>query len=169
MTKKSSGHEKTISIKLLEKRGIPHEIIIFSDTIHDAKEVARITGHRPNEVYKTLVVIDDQSRSKPCLIMIAADTSLDLKKVAQILEVKKARMAKHDEAEKLTGLQVGGISALALINAGFRIYLDENAILLETILVSAGKRGVNLKLPVEALIEVTGASLVAVASHDGDT
>lgn len=64
------------------------------------------------------------------------------------------------EAESLTGLQVGGISALALINRGFDVYIDRAATELSHILVSAGCRGINLKLRVEDLIRITKARVV---------
>ncbi len=71
-------------------------------------------------------------------------------------------MATHDEAESLTGLKVGGISALALLNRGFEVYLDEPARTLETVLVSAGQRGVNVELPVADLVRLTGAKWIHV-------
>jgi Cys-tRNA(Pro)/Cys-tRNA(Cys) deacylase len=55
---------------------------------------------------------------------------------------------------------VGGISALALLNRGFAVYIDEPAIVLDFILVSAGQRGVNLRLDVDDLVRVTGAEYI---------
>jgi Cys-tRNA(Pro)/Cys-tRNA(Cys) deacylase len=66
-------------------------------------------------------------------------------------------MAAHRDAEALTGLQVGGISALALINRGFEICIDQAARGLDRIAVSAGQRGINLYLAVSDLVRVTGA------------
>ena len=70
-------------------------------------------------------------------------------------------MATHAEAEKMTGLQVGGISALALLNRGFAVYLDESARAYEQILVSAGQRGLDIKLAVADMVKVTNARFVA--------
>jgi Cys-tRNA(Pro)/Cys-tRNA(Cys) deacylase len=69
-------------------------------------------------------------------------------------------MATLRDAEALTGLQVGGISALALLNMGFDIYIDRAAAALDRIVVSAGQRGIDLDLPVEDLVRVTGAHWV---------
>jgi Cys-tRNA(Pro)/Cys-tRNA(Cys) deacylase len=69
-------------------------------------------------------------------------------------------MARHADAERLTGLKVGGISALALLNRGFQICLDRPAIELERIVVSAGQRGVNLGLTPLDLLRVTGGRVV---------
>ena len=61
------------------------------------------------------------------------------------------------EAERLTGLQVGGIGALALLHKGWDAILDASALDQAAILVSAGQRGINLKVPVEPLIKVLDA------------
>ena len=74
---------------------------------------------------------------------------------------KKLRLASHSDAEKLTGLQVGGISALALLNKGFDVYIDHAAQSLEWITISAGQRGLNLRLAVSDLIRMTRAEWVA--------
>jgi Cys-tRNA(Pro)/Cys-tRNA(Cys) deacylase len=72
-------------------------------------------------------------------------------------------MASHSEAEALTGLQVGGISALALLNKGFVILLDESARAYEEVYVSGGQRGVDLKLKTADLVKVTRARVVDVS------
>jgi Cys-tRNA(Pro)/Cys-tRNA(Cys) deacylase len=62
----------------------------------------------------------------------------------------------------MTGLKTGGISALALLNRGFAVYIDAWAELLDFIVVSAGQRGLNLRLEPQDLIRVTGARVVEV-------
>lgn|SRR5574341_604991 len=151
---------KTLSMRVLEAQSIPYEVVIFPDTIHDAEQVARFAGVPPENVYKTLVVEVDDPGFKPVLVMIAANARLDLKKVASAVGVRKVHMARHADAERLTGLKVGGISALALLNRGFDIYIDEWAQLLDFILVSAGQRGMNLRLHPDDLIQVTAAQVI---------
>jgi Cys-tRNA(Pro)/Cys-tRNA(Cys) deacylase len=105
-----------------------------------------------------LVVLPPTGR--PMLVMVAGSRELDLKKLAASVGQKKVQMAPHKEAERLTGLQTGGISALALLHKNFVVYLDKPALELEWILVSAGKRGVNLELSVQDLIRVTKAKVI---------
>ncbi len=160
--------EKTLAMRILEGQGVPYEVVAFPESIHDALGVAQHAGLPAEQVYKTLVVLADDPAFKPMLIMVAANRALDLKKVARAVGARKARMAHHDEAERLTGLQVGGISALALLKRGFAIYLDEQAVLLDTIVVSAGKRGLNLRLSVNDLLRVTGATLIDASRDTGE-
>jgi Cys-tRNA(Pro)/Cys-tRNA(Cys) deacylase len=149
---------KTNSMRALDARKIPYQVFTFSPDIHSAAGVAEAVGLPTQEVYKTLVVARPQG--KPMLIMIAGDRELDLKQVAQAVGEKKVRMASHDEAEALTGLQVGGISALALLNRPFEVFIDRPASELSHVLVSAGKRGINLRVAVPDLIRVTRARII---------
>jgi Cys-tRNA(Pro)/Cys-tRNA(Cys) deacylase len=120
--------------------------------------VADAVGLPYEHVYKTLVTL--RPEGKPMLIMIAGHQELDLKRVAKSVGEKKVRMASYKEAEDLTGLQVGGISALALLNRPFDVFIDRPATELSHVLVSAGKRGINLRLPVADLIRVTRARVI---------
>lgn len=156
--------QKTIAMRLLEGKGVPYEAVTYPSDERDATVVAQHLGVPASQVYKTLVVV--RQRGKPFLSVIPADRQLDLKKMARNVNEKKLKMATHEEAEKLTRLQVGGISPLALINRGFEIIVDESARQLAEIYVSAGEKGINLKVPVAGLMEVTGARFVDVAEDE---
>lgn len=151
---------KLNSIRLLTQRNVPFTIHEFPETIHSAAEVADYVNKPANMVYKTLVVFRNKPYGKPMLIMAPGDSHIDFKKVAGAIKKKKTRMATHEEAEAITGLKTGGISALALLNKGFDVYLDQSARMLDTILVSAGRRGVNVELPVKTLLKITRAQWI---------
>jgi Cys-tRNA(Pro)/Cys-tRNA(Cys) deacylase len=155
MAKKS---DKTLTMRVLEGKKVPHQVLTFSPEIHSADAVAEALGLSPQEVYKTLVVV--RPLGKPLLVMVPANQELDLKRLARAVGEKKLKMATHREAEALTGLQVGGISALALLNKGFHTCIMREAQELSHIVVSAGRRGVDVRLAVEDLMRVTGAQLV---------
>lgn len=149
---------KLNSMRRLESHGVAYDVLTFPDTIHSAHQVADYLGLSAAHVYKTLVVLPP--RGQPLLVMIAADRDLHLRRLARALGAKKLRMATHQEAESLTGLQVGGISALAVQVRSFAVYLDRTAEGLDTILISAGRRGVDVRLKVTDLLRVTGATLI---------
>ncbi len=157
--------KKLNSMRLLEQRGIPYSIVRFSPEIHSAAGVAEAAGVPPEIVYKTLVV--KRSQGKPLLVMIPAPATLDLKALAKVVGEKKLAMASHDEAEKLTGLKVGGIGALALTQKQWDVVLDSSARAHDSILVSAGQRGINLRVPVNDLIRILQARLAAVTQEHG--
>lgn len=143
---------KLNSMRLLEQNKIPYEVIEFDDEMRDAEEIAEVLGVPPNLVFKTLVVQPESNPNKPFLAVIASDRALDLKKLAALSGEKKVRMAAHKDAEALTGLKVGGISALALTHKNWIVYLDQPATEHQHVLVSAGQRGLDLRVPTMALM-----------------
>lgn len=157
--------EKTLAMKVLEGQKVSYEVVPYPNHMRDAEEIAAVLQAAPEQVFKTLVVLPPGSSgklAKPMLVIVPANCQLSLKKLAQVVGVKKVKMASHQEAEAMTGLQVGGISALALLNKGFAIYLDDSASAFAEIYVSAGQRGLDVRLKVEDLVKVTGAKLAAV-------
>ncbi|MBC7235664.1 MAG: aminoacyl-tRNA deacylase [Chloroflexi bacterium] len=156
---------KTNAMRLLEAKKVPYKAYYFSPEIHSAEGVAEALNLPPEMVFKTLVVVPaNEAVERTYLAIVPARSQLDLKKLAQITREKKLRMATQKQAEELTGLQVGGISALALLNKGFRVYLDVSAQAFAEILVSAGQRGINIQVPVKELVRLTKARLADIAS-----
>jgi len=151
--------EKTNSMRFLDSRKVAYQVHEFSPDIHSADGVAEALGFPPGEVYKTLVVMPPQG-NRPLLVVVPGDRELDLKLLGKSLGQKGFRMATQKEAESQTGLLVGGISALALVNKPFAVYVDQSAQALTEFVVSAGKRGINLRLRVDNFMKVTRATWV---------
>ncbi|MCW5889745.1 MAG: aminoacyl-tRNA deacylase [bacterium] len=155
---------RTNAMRLLDARGIAYRAVEYDAgrKFHDAVEVAALLGAPLDSVWKTLVVLREDG-GRPCLVMIPAAMHLDLKRCARAVATKAVRMASQREAEKLTGLQVGGISALMLVGKPFDVWIDDSVELLGTVHVSAGVRGLDLELRVADLLAVTGAQRADVA------
>lgn len=153
---------KTNAMRVLEQRRIPYTAYYYDAALHTGVAVAQAIGAPVEQLFKTLVVQREQGR--PLLAIIPSHCALDLKRLAAAAGEKRVRMATQREAEALTGLQVGGISALALLPKGWPVYLDEAAQRFTEIYVSAGQRGINLRLRVADLIAVTGARLAALTT-----
>jgi Cys-tRNA(Pro)/Cys-tRNA(Cys) deacylase len=162
--------DKLNSMRLLDQQKIDYTVHEFPETIHSADGVADYVGRPREMVYKTLVVLPARGNSsakaqaRPMLVMVAGNRELNLKKLAKAVGQKKVQMAPHKEAEQLTGLQTGGISALALLHKNFDVYIDRPALELDRILVSAGQRGINLELSRQALVRLTSAKVVDATS-----
>ena len=155
--------QKTQATRILDARGIAYRAVAYdaSGEFHSGAETAALLGVDPSSVYKTLVVLrQDLARAKPLLVMIPVADELDLRRLARAIDAKKLRMATQKEAERLTGLRVGGISALAVRPGAFEVLIDESASSLTAIHVSAGQRGVDVELRPSDLTAVTGAKLV---------
>lgn len=159
--------ERTLAMKLLVGKKVSFNTAVYPAAVRDAEQVAQHLRVDAGQVFKTLVVRPPEAtgpQSRPLLVMVPANCTLNLKALAKAVGVKKVKLAGREEAEMLTGLQVGGISALALLNKGFKVYLDERARQWERVYVSAGQRGVQIHLAVVDLVRVTRARYAAVAA-----
>jgi Cys-tRNA(Pro)/Cys-tRNA(Cys) deacylase len=160
---------KTNAMGALDARRISYTTYTYDERIHSADEVAPVLGVPAGRVFKTLVVLADRERH--LLIMAPGDRELDLRLLARAVGAKSPHMAPQKEAERLTGLKVGGISPLALLDKRFEVYLDAPGAALEELYLNGGQRGVNLRLRVADLLAVTGARVIAATrpSEDGET
>jgi Cys-tRNA(Pro)/Cys-tRNA(Cys) deacylase len=148
--------------RLLDSRQIPYTAYELAAEKHGALETARLLDLNPATVFKTIVVLREKPR-KPLLVLVPGPSEVDLKLLAVALGEKKVHLPTEREAEALTGLQAGGISPLALINRGFQVVIDSSAQTYAEIHVSGGQRGLNIKLPVEALAKLTNARFAEVS------
>jgi Cys-tRNA(Pro)/Cys-tRNA(Cys) deacylase len=143
-------------IRMLESKKIAFQVYTLPPEKLGAIETAQILGIPLEIVYKTIVVLREKP-GKPVLAVVPGSHEVDLKALAQVIGEKKVHLPTEREAEALTGLQAGGISPLALINRGYQTVIDSKAVSFEQIHISGGQRGINIRLPVTALILLTNA------------
>jgi Cys-tRNA(Pro)/Cys-tRNA(Cys) deacylase len=125
-------------------------------------EAAAYLGVDPAQMFKTIVALPDSG--KPVLALVPANGELDLKALGRALGGKKMRTSTQAQAEQLTGLQVGGISPLALLAKGFQVVMDKSAMGFEAIYISGGQRGLNISLAPGDLQSLTRALTGAIAA-----
>ena len=118
-----------------------------------ATAVAEALGRPPAQLYKTLVAKVDGNLA---VFVVPADRQLDLRATG-----KRAELAGKAEAERATGYVVGGISPLGQ-RKRLPATIDSSVYEWETILVSAGRRGLQIELAPSDLIALTGARVVEV-------
>jgi Cys-tRNA(Pro)/Cys-tRNA(Cys) deacylase len=120
-----------------------------------ALAVATAIGRPPEQLFKTLVASVDGRLE---VFVVPADRQLDLRAVG-----KRTKLALQAEAERATGYVVGGISPLGQ-RRRLPMTVDESALAWDTILVSAGKRGLQIELAPQDLVRLTGAGVATVAA-----
>ncbi|UVJ41139.1 Cys-tRNA(Pro) deacylase [Arthrobacter sp. CJ23] len=126
-------------------------------------EAADVLGIDPARVFKTLMV-DIEGRLAVGIVPVGG--TLDLKAVAAALGAKKAAMADPKAAERRTGYVLGGISPLGQRQPSPTV-LDESAFNFETVLVSGGRRGLDIELDPAELVRLTGALTARIGSARG--
>ncbi len=164
MTKQSKV--KTNALRLLDKHHIAYTVFTYPETIHSAIEVAPLLGVLASHVFKTLVAFADDTRH--LLIVVPGDRELNLRLAARAVGAKQVRMAPQREAERLTGLKVGGISPLALLDKHFEMYLDASAQQLNELYINGGQRGINVRLHVSDLLALTQAKVIQATAESSD-
>jgi len=148
--------------RLLDARHIPYTAFELPAEKLGALEAARMLDVPPEQVFKTIVVARE-GKGKPILAVTPGPAEVDLKALAKAIGEKKLVLPTEREAERLTGLQAGGISPLALLNRGFQVVIDETARLFDEIYISGGQRGLDIRLPVQTLADLTNASFAEFA------
>ena len=141
--------------RLLDSRKIPYQVFELPAEKLGALETAQLLRVDSGLVYKTIVVT--RTAGKPILAVIPGPNRVELKLLAAALGEKKVSLPTEREAEALTGLQAGGISPLALIGKGFQVVIDSAAQGFPAVHISGGQRGLNIRLGVQALAELTHA------------
>jgi len=148
--------------RLLDQRKISYQVFELPAEKLGALETAELLGAPLEIVFKTIVV-RREGRGKPILAVVPGTGDVDLKTLAKAVGEKKIFLTTQKEAESLTRLEVGGISPLALLQRGFQVVIDASAGTHEEIHISGGQRGLNIRLQVSDLIELTQAVMVAIS------
>ena len=135
---------KTNAMRLLERENIPYEFHTY--TIKDqitATDLALDLQREPHLIFKTLVTHSPEGEH--FVFCLPLEEELNLKKAAKSASVKSLSLIYQNDLLPLTGYERGGVSPLAM-KKSFPTWIDEKALTLDTIIVSAGKKGFQLEL-----------------------
>ena len=160
---KKSRIEKTNVARLLDKAGIEYELVPYQVDENDmsAGHIASQLGEPLEQVFKTLVLDGDRTGHFVCVVPGGAE--VDLKAAAKVSGNKKCDLIPMKELLPLTGYIRGGCSPVGM-KKPFPTYFDSSAVDYPFIYVSAGVRGLQLKVSPEALIGYVGASTAEIAT-----
>lgn len=148
---------KTNAVRLLESKQIPFELKQYEvdETDLSAEHVAESMGIEPERIFKTLVLVN--SEKQYLVAIIPGNAHLDLKKLASISNSKKCEMIPMKDIFNVTGYIRGGCSPIGMKKL-FPTYIEETAELFDTIVVSAGKRGLQIVIDPKDLAEMVDAN-----------
>jgi Cys-tRNA(Pro)/Cys-tRNA(Cys) deacylase len=149
---------KTNASRLLTRAGISYELIPYKFDENDlaAQHVADELGEDINQVFKTLVLSGEKVGHLVCVI--PGNCEVDLKKAARAIGAKKAEMIPMKELLPLTGYIRGGCSPVGM-KKPFPTFFHTTALDFEHIFVSAGVRGLQLKIAPADLIKYVNAEV----------
>ena len=149
---------KTNAARLLSAAGISYELIPYEVDENNlaADHVAASLGEDLDRVFKTLVLRGDRNGLFVCVM--PGSLEVDLKVAARISGNKNCDMLPLKELLPSTGYIRGGCSPIGMKKA-LPTFVHESALLYPYIFVSAGIRGLQLKIAPQDLIDYIGASL----------
>ena len=153
-----AGIQKTNVARLLDKAKIPYELVPYTVDENNlaADHVAEELGEDINQVFKTLILHGDRSGHFVCVV--PGNTEVDLKKAAKAAGAKKAEMIPMKELLPLTGYIRGGCSPIGM-KKPFPTFFHTSVLDFDVIYVSAGVRGLQLKINPQDLISYVRANV----------
>ena len=158
----------TPAMVMLERSGIEFAVHAFDHDLVDAEELgygraaAHALGVDESRVFKTLLA---QSEKSAVVAIVPVSSQLSLKALAQVLGVKRCEMVPANDAQRITGYVVGGISPFGQKKKLLTV-VDESAIDLSTMFVSGGRLGLDIEVAPTELIRVLDALSGAIATSE---
>ena len=155
----------TPAMVMLERSGIEFAVHTFDHDLVDSQELgygraaAHALGVEESRVFKTLLA---QSEKSAVVAIVPVSAQLSLKALALVLGVKRCEMVPANDAQRITGYVVDGISPFGQNKKLFTV-IDESALDLSTIFVSGGRRGLDIEVAPADLIRVLDAKTGALA------
>ncbi len=154
---------KTRGMEFLEKKGIDYRVYLYDHKVKGAEFAAEQTGIELERMIKTLVVCDVRGRDF-FFVLMPGDKSVDMKKLAKCLNIKKMRMSTVDEAQRLTNYLVGGISPFGS-KTSLPVVMEKSLERFEKVGINGGGRGVIVELSLEKLKEALNPQICEIAKE----
>lgn len=147
---------KTNAARILDSKKINYELVPYTVDESDlaATHVAAELGEDIAQVFKTLVLRGDRNGLLVCVI--PGNKEVDLKKAAKLSGNKKVEMIAMKELLPLTGYIRGGCCPIGM-KKPFPTWIHSTCMDFPFIYISAGVRGLQLKIDPQDLLDVTGS------------
>lgn len=156
-----SGINKTNAARLLDKAKIKYELVSYEVDENDlaATHIATQLDEDIRQVFKTLVLKGDKTGYFVCVV--PGDAEVDLKKAAKVSGNKKVDLIPMKELLPTTGYIRGGCSPVGMKKV-FPTYFHSTCMDFDYIYVSAGVRGLQLKIAPADLVKYVRASIAEI-------
>ncbi|HEX8144544.1 MAG TPA: YbaK/EbsC family protein [Pyrinomonadaceae bacterium] len=146
-------------IDALSKIAVAYELIEIDPAFSDTALFCERYGFPPEQTCNTILVTSKKGPRREAACVVLANTRLDVnRRVRKLLGASKASFASAEEMTALTGMEVGGVTPLAL-PLGLPLYVDERVMRHEWIILGGGGRSIKIKVAPEVLTKL-GAEVV---------
>jgi Cys-tRNA(Pro)/Cys-tRNA(Cys) deacylase len=141
----------------LQKAGVTfqlHEYDYDPDAPRIGMQAAEALGIEPQRLLKTLMA---RAGDKVVCVLVPSDREVNLKKLAAAAKAKSAAMLGAQEAERITGYHVGGISPFGQ-KKRVPVFIDKSALAFDCLVLNGGRRGLQVELKPDDLMRALGAT-----------
>jgi len=138
--------------------GLDISVIELDKSTRTAQLAAEAIGTELGSIVKSLVFLAD---GKPALVLVAGDRRADTKKLAQVLEAQKVKMADADTVRAETGFAIGGVPPVGH-HASLPTLIDQSLGRFETVYAAAGSPRAVFPIAYDMLLQVTAGQVADV-------
>jgi prolyl-tRNA editing enzyme YbaK/EbsC (Cys-tRNA(Pro) deacylase) len=144
----------------LEAFGLPYEVIEIDPAFADTAAFCEKYGFPPEQSANTIIVGTKKEPKQYSASVVRATARLDVNHcVKQLMGNARVSFAPAEETAALTGMMIGGVTALAL-PAGIPVFIDPGLMGLDYIILGGGSRSTKIKVSPKVLEQIPGAKVV---------
>lgn len=151
----------TNAIKWLRTRGVSIEVLEYDYERIGAEAAAEAVGRPLETVCKTLIVRGPDKST--WVAIVPGDQRFNTRKMAGVMGCKSVDLADAGEAERISGYKLGGVSPFCM-KRSLPTVVEETLLVLDRIVVNAGRRGVLVELATEDVVRLLAARVADVCS-----
>ncbi len=130
----------------LDSLGVPYEVVRIDPDFADTAEFSEKYGYPLENSGNTIIVASKKEPKQYCACVVRADTRLDVNHaVKRLMGVSRLSFAKPEETSALTGMMIGGVTALGLPD-DLPVYVDELLMELDYVILGGGSRSCKIKV-----------------------
>jgi prolyl-tRNA editing enzyme YbaK/EbsC (Cys-tRNA(Pro) deacylase) len=144
----------------LARLGAPYELIACDPALADTAAFCAAYGYSPGDSANTIVVIGKSDPPRYVACVVLATTRLDVNRTVRgRLGVRRLSFASFEQAQALTGMELGGVTVFGL-PPGLPIWVDRRVMERPEIILGGGSRSWKVKVPPAILLELPGVEIV---------
>lgn len=135
--------------KFLLNNKIKYEVFEYPKNLRNTIKIAQYLNIKSEELYKSIVLLGQNVK---ILAVLPSNYNINLDRFVLVTGLKNLYIATKEEVYDYTGMKVGEVSPMLLIDKDFKIFIDKSILLLEWVYLSAGKRGYVVKVRTKKLL-----------------